>query len=139
MISGCKHSSQKKINKLTIDSVIYLKVHMDVFGVESYNINEIYGEVDFIKKTSSFKKKFDYPISIDSIFKLEKQKFKQLDSLIQIIDFSKLKTNYTMENIPDQPKSTMTIMTKLKEYIIEDYGLEGSSELMKIYKIVYEY
>jgi translation elongation factor EF-Ts len=139
LISGCNNSSQKKINQSTVDSVIFMKVHMDVFGVESLNVNEIYGEVDFVKKTSNFKKVIDYPISKDSIYHLEKKAYKKLESLVHRIDFAKLKTNYTMENIPDQPKSTITIKTKFKEFTIEDYGLSGDSELMKIYKIVYEY
>lgn len=139
LINGCNHSSSKKDDENAHDSVIDMKVHMDVFGVESLDINEIYGEVDFVKKTSNFKKVIDYPVAKDSVYHLEKKAFKKLDSLIQKIDFSKLKTNYTLENIPDQPKSTITIKTKFTEYTIEDYGLSGDRELMKIYKIVYEY
>lgn len=119
--------------------VRYMKVHFDVFGVESLNMHEIQGEINFETKTSTFKKIIDYPLAQDSIYQLDTTKIKQLERLINNLDLEKLKTHYTLDNIPDQPKSTLTIQTAEKEYTIADYGLSGTPELMKIYTIVYGY
>lgn len=122
--------------KVKTDSIIRIDMNLSAFGVESDSFPSIKVKIDFYKEYSICKKSFTNPSIKGSTYRLTEQQMADILSLLKISDLEILKESYS-SNWTDQPSSKTVIHTRLKNYVINDYGLKAPSPLQELYKIVY--
>ena len=112
-------------------------MHLSAFGVESDNFPSIEAYIDFKLDSSNCEKSYYNPALKNSNYKLSSFEVKKVLDLLQNVDLSKLKNEYSV-NKSDQPTSTIIIYTQKQSFKIKDNGLEGDYPLRDLYKIVYK-
>jgi hypothetical protein len=120
------------------DSILKIEMNLNAFGVESDDFPSIDVLIDFTRDTSVCVKSFYNPANKGSTYSLTKSEMDSILTLLKISDLEKMKTDYTVSK-SDQPSSKTKIYTTKKEFVINDYGLEGGFPLPELYKIVYRY
>jgi len=134
---GCNSSAQNDIIDKNIDSVVKIEMNLSAFGVESDDFPSIYAVINLVNRTSECKKSYYAPSKQNKTYILSINEINKIIEILQNTDLEKFRNEYKV-NKTDQPRSIMTIYTKKRKYIIDDYGLESDTTLIKIYNIVYK-
>ena len=134
---GCASSSISEANKSELYSILKIEMKLSAFGVESDDFPSVNAEIDFTKKTSLCQKSYYNPSNKGSTYSLTKKEINTVLDLLENMDLLEMKKEYTV-SMTDQPSSTMTIYTSNDTIGVYDYGLQASTQLKTIYKLVYK-
>lgn len=116
--------------------VLKLEMFLNAFGVEADGFPTINATIDFVSDSSLCDVSYYEPWLKQKQYSFSKKELDTLRSLLENIDFKKIKKEYS-EGPTDQPTSITTIYTKQDTCRVKDYGLQAEFPLPVLYRIIY--
>ena len=121
------------------DAILSVEMNLSAIGVESDTYPSIAVTLDFERHTSRCERSYFDPAYPGSTYHLSSEELDSVQLILQQADLKKLKApQYGVGSRSDQPTSTTVIRTASRTFAIEDYGLEGTAPLPKLYQLVYK-